>query len=135
VVALGLSLWLIPAYGIVGAAIAWAVSMAYSQIAMLIQVRIFLGLSPWGPGAAIVAVGSAAIYGGLGLLTRVTLGVSIPDFVAYFAVATALYTLVLWRFRQTLHLGELMKAVKGRTGSGGRRGHGNLLPDGAAPME
>lgn len=128
-VAVGLNLWLVPLYGINGAAIAWAISMAYSQIAMLIQVRVFLGLSPWGPGAAIVAVGSAAIYGGLGLLTRVALGVSIPDFVAYFVVATVLYTLFLWRFRRTLQLGELMKAVKGRRGG---RGRSDVLPDAAA---
>ncbi len=105
---------LIPRYGIEGAAVAAAVGIVVQQVSMLVQVRVFLGLNPIGRGALLVAAASTAIYGGLGLLVRMTVGASIPSFLVYLAVATALYLLFIWRFRKTLQLTEIARALKGR---------------------
>jgi O-antigen/teichoic acid export membrane protein len=109
-----LNIVLIPRYGIIGAAYAWAAAIAFTQVTQLIMVRIFLKLNPFGPGALMIAAVSAAIFGGLGLLTRFTLGVSIPAFLLYAVVSTPLYALFIWRFRRQLRLNEIFRALKGR---------------------
>src|SRR5207302_140617 len=52
-----LNLWLIPRYGIVGSAYAWAISLAAVNIVRVLQVRKVLGVFPFGAGEtkAIVA--------------------------------------------------------------------------------
>jgi O-antigen/teichoic acid export membrane protein len=44
---LGLNVWLIPRWGIVGAAFATGISIVVYNLMALVQVRIFLGLHPW----------------------------------------------------------------------------------------
>jgi O-antigen/teichoic acid export membrane protein len=48
----GLNLWLIPEYGIVGSAVAWAIALAVVNFARVAQVRIVLGMLPFGTGTA-----------------------------------------------------------------------------------
>jgi O-antigen/teichoic acid export membrane protein len=62
-----LNLWLIPAYGIVGAAVAWAVSLDVVNTARVLQVRALTGALPVSAGMlrGLVA-GAAALAAGLG---------------------------------------------------------------------
>lgn len=60
-----LNLWLIPWIGIVGAAIAWSVSIVSVNVARVIQVRSIAGASPFGISSAktFVAGGAGAVVG------------------------------------------------------------------------
>jgi O-antigen/teichoic acid export membrane protein len=49
---IGLNLWFIPEFGIVGSAIAWAISLAVVNLARVAQVRITMGMVPFGSGTA-----------------------------------------------------------------------------------
>jgi len=109
---IGLNLFLIPRYGIVGAAIAWAASIVLINLLSILQVRFWMKLQPFGRGYPIVFIASAALFGGLGLATRLTLGESIPAFLGYAAVASALYLGVLWWFRDTLRLTGLRRTLR-----------------------
>lgn len=88
-----LNLWLIPAYGIVGAAAAWAVSLAVVNVARVLQVRsliqalpvsrgmlngLLAGVAALGAGLAVRAVlpaGSGALVAGLVAIVVVYAGV------------------------------------------------------------
>ncbi|WP_434739780.1 flippase [Micromonospora sp. SH-82] len=60
-----LNLWLIPAYGIVGSAVAWSVSLIVVNIARVWQVRYLIGALPFSPGMlkGVAAAGVAALAG------------------------------------------------------------------------
>ncbi|MFI9639919.1 flippase [Micromonospora sp. NPDC051925] len=61
-----LNLWLIPAYGIVGAAAAWSASLIVVNIARVVQVRHLVGALPFTLGMAKgLAAGVAALVAGL----------------------------------------------------------------------
>lgn len=74
---IGLNLWLIPAYGIVGAAVAWAVSLAVVNIARVLQVRALIGALPVTIGM-VKGLVAAVLAGAVGVLVRVVL----PDWPA-----------------------------------------------------
>jgi O-antigen/teichoic acid export membrane protein len=63
---IALNLWLIPRYGIIGSAYAWAVSLALVNIVRVLQVRAVLGMFPFGIGEA-KAVFAALAAGAVGL--------------------------------------------------------------------
>ena len=68
VVNIALNLVLIPRYGIIGSAYAWAVSLTLVNLARLVQVRIVLGMFPFDIGEAKAFVaGGAALAAGLGV--------------------------------------------------------------------
>jgi O-antigen/teichoic acid export membrane protein len=58
-----LNLWLIPAYGIVGAAVAWAVSLAVVNVARVLQVRSLIHALPVSRGMAYGLLAGAAALG------------------------------------------------------------------------
>jgi O-antigen/teichoic acid export membrane protein len=119
-----LNLLLIPRLGMSGAALAWAVSIVFVNLAPLVQVRVFMGLNPpFGAGYVVVALAAASCYGALGVVVRLVLGTSPETFALFLAGATLIYTAVLWRFRDTLQLGELRDAlaIPNRTIPTGRR--------------
>lgn len=61
-----LNLWLIPAYGIVGAALAWSVSLIVVNVARVLQVRALVGALPFTVGMLKgIAAGAAALLAGL----------------------------------------------------------------------
>jgi O-antigen/teichoic acid export membrane protein len=63
-----LNLWLIPAYGIVGAAVAWAVSLAVVNTARVLQVRSLIGALPLSRGMLRgLLAGVGALLAGLGV--------------------------------------------------------------------
>jgi len=115
----GLNLWLIPKYGMEGAALAWSASIVFNNLAGIIEVKALLKLSPFGPGSAIPMVASVVCFGGLGLLTRHVFGMTLGTFVVFGLVTTLVYGGLLYVFRRRLHLGILLQAVRAR--GGGRR--------------
>jgi O-antigen/teichoic acid export membrane protein len=114
VVNIALNLVLIPRLGILGAAIAWASSIAVNNLAPLVQVKRFLGLDPFGRGFLLVALSAVGCFGLPGLLVRLTAGARLAAFIPYAVVATAAYVALLHRWRAQLHLGELAVAWRRR---------------------
>jgi len=112
-----LNLVLTPGMGITGAAIAWAASLVFMNVAPLVQIGLFLDLRPpFGPGFTLVAFATATCYGVFGLVVRSALGMSIATLALYSIAATALYAAALWRFRELLHLSDLLSGVRLRAG-------------------
>jgi O-antigen/teichoic acid export membrane protein len=109
-----LNVVLIPPFGITGAAVAWAATILVSNVAALLEVRLFLRLRPLGSGFGIVAGISTACYGALGLVVRLTLGTTLPAFILFAVLATALYVFLIWRFRDALHIGVLFESLSTR---------------------
>lgn len=91
----GLNLLLIPRFGIVGAATAWAASRVIAKLLSLRHVVRHVGVHPFGPG--VVGVGSIAVlcYGVGGLVTRGLVDLDLFSTTAYLLTATALYTFFL----------------------------------------
>jgi len=121
---LGLNLALIPRYGMTGAAVAWTVSIVANNLAAVVELRYLLKLSPFGRGFPLVSLASATCFGGLGLVTRLTLGASLPTFAGYLAAASLLYLGILYRFRQGLHLSVMRDALTLRAQRNGQRDGG-----------
>ena len=112
VVNIGLNVLLLPRMGITGAAIAWAASIAVDNLAALVEVWLFLGLSPFGRGYLRVSVQAVACYGLVGLVTTWWLGVTIPSLLVFGVVATVVYAVLVWRSRGLLELATLAEAVR-----------------------
>jgi O-antigen/teichoic acid export membrane protein len=108
---IGLNLFLIPRWGINGAAIAWAVSILCTNLAALLEVRFLLGLRPFGRGYLVVAGAAALCFGIIGILIRGTLGTSLGSLVLYGIAASVAYAFLLWRWRVLLQLPALWNAL------------------------
>jgi O-antigen/teichoic acid export membrane protein len=92
-----LNLLLIPAYGIVGAGIAWGVSLGLVNAVKLVQVRSLLGVVPF-DGVTVRCLGAGAVAGVVALALRAVppggvVGLvvdAVAVFAAYLAVTLAL---------------------------------------------
>jgi len=111
---LTLNFVLIPKFGVLGAAISLAASIALDNISTTIVVLFALRLQPFGKGYAVVALSSIACYVGLGIAVRLALGMTIGTFALYAAGASVVYAGILWRFRERLRLSVLREAVSMR---------------------
>ncbi|MBA3839587.1 MAG: polysaccharide biosynthesis C-terminal domain-containing protein [Thermoleophilaceae bacterium] len=108
-----LNLLLTPSLGITGAAIAWAASLVFVNVAPVVQVGLFLGMRPpFGAGFVIVAASTAACYGGVGFAIREAFGTSLATFAVFVAVSTAIYLALLWRFRETFKVSDLLRGLR-----------------------
>jgi O-antigen/teichoic acid export membrane protein len=123
----GLNLVLIPRLGIAGAALAWAVSIVFDNLATIVEVRLLLGIRSFGTGYPVVAVGAAVCFGLLGVLLRAAMGPTVPALLILLTAGTAGYAWVLWRFRRPLRGAILWDAIRGRAGREWRAG---AVPDG-----
>lgn len=104
VIDLGLALVLIPRYGILGAAIAWAVSIVARNLGPLLQVRHILRVDPFGPGYLRALLTSGIMFGGGGLAARSLLGATLSAVVVLLVVAGPMYLLLLVRWRHHLYV-------------------------------
>jgi O-antigen/teichoic acid export membrane protein len=120
---IGLNLWLIPRYGINGAAIAFAASILEDNIATTAVVYFKMRLQPFGRGYLVVVLGSLICYGALGVAVRLTFGMSLATLFGFGVVASVLYLGLMWRFRRILRFNVLREAIRGR--SLGARGAGS----------
>jgi O-antigen/teichoic acid export membrane protein len=112
----GLNLLLIPRLGMTGAAIAWGASILANNLLPLIEVRVLLGLHPFGRGAAIVATAATACFGVIPFLARMAFGASFGGFAIAEGVGGLLYLAVLRRERDRVHLGLLWASLRERHG-------------------
>lgn len=120
-VQLTLCVVLIPRMGILGAAIAWAVAIALSNLVPLAQIGLTMGLHPFGRAPLIAAALSLVCFAGVGLAGRLVLGTTLTGLVVSLAVGVSLYLPALWFFRRPLELGALrdLRAGKRRRASVG----------------
>jgi O-antigen/teichoic acid export membrane protein len=115
-----LNLILIPRLGMAGAAISWAVSIAADNLMAAVEVRIFLGMGPFGPGYGVVAASSVACFAGLGLAARLLWGATWLALVVSGALATVAFAALLFRNRDVMRLSIVKEAI----GSGSHPGGG-----------
>jgi O-antigen/teichoic acid export membrane protein len=108
-----LNLVLIPRIGIIGAGIAWAVSIILSNLIPLVEVRVSLGLHPFGPGSAAIASLSVATLGILPASGWLFGGH--PTAVVILAgIGLVAYTVGVWKLRRLLQLEALIKPIVAR---------------------
>ena len=92
----------------------WAATVLVSNVAALLEVRLFLKLRPLGSGFPIVALVSTGCYGALGLALRIPFGATLPAFLVFAVLSTALYAILMWRFREALHVSVLFESMRSR---------------------
>jgi O-antigen/teichoic acid export membrane protein len=114
----GLNLALIPYLGISGAAIAWAVSIATTNLAAVVECRVLLGMRPFGRGYAVAATAALGCFLVIPLAARLVGGTGVPVFVAAVLIGVPAYLLLLHRFRGILDLHVLWSALTPRRPAG-----------------
>jgi O-antigen/teichoic acid export membrane protein len=113
----GLNLLLVPRIGIAGAALAWAASIVFENLAAIIELRVLLRLNPFGRGWWLAAGQSALCFAGIGLLLSGLLGRSVLSLAATAVIAAPLYLWLVWRSRGVLQLDALREAIRARRGA------------------
>jgi O-antigen/teichoic acid export membrane protein len=124
----GLNLALIPRLGITGAAIAWAATIVGVNVAAVVQVRVLVGLDPFGRAAGLAAGLAVACFGLLGGVFRWQMGPTVPALLLASGTGLVVYLVSLARLRTPLRLDEFLSAlvrpraeaevVVGRAGAG-----------------
>lgn len=112
VVNIGLNLLLLPHMGIVGAAIAWAASIALDNLAAVAEVWWMLGLAPFGRGYGLVAAASIGCFGVTGLAARLVLGETLPALAAATLLGLIAYVAIAYVGRAHLRLPELLTMLR-----------------------
>jgi O-antigen/teichoic acid export membrane protein len=110
----GLDLILIPRYGILGAAIGWAVAIAVSNLMPLTQLAAVLRLHPFGRGTILACALSVLSFGVIPLALRAVLGHGVVSLAAAVAAGSVVFLIGLWRFHRALHLPTLRRRPGGR---------------------
>jgi O-antigen/teichoic acid export membrane protein len=110
----GLDLWLIPKYGIKGAAIGWAAAIIVQNLVPLSQIALALKLHPFGRNTAAAALISLISFGVVPLSFRTILGTGWPSLLGGLAGAGICQLIGLWIFRSTLELSTLRAIRFGR---------------------
>ena len=100
----GLDLYLIPKYGILGAAVAWALAITVSNIVPFVQLAWVFRLHPFGRTSVAAAVLTAVCFGAVPLAIRAVLGGGWASLAAGVAAGSLLMMAGLLRFRGTLRL-------------------------------
>jgi O-antigen/teichoic acid export membrane protein len=111
VINVGLNLLLLPRIGILGSAIAWAVSIVFDNLAAVIEAWLVLHLRPFGPGYGLVVVATAGCFGTAALAARALLGETLPALVIGAALGAAAFALVAYLARARLQLAGLIAAL------------------------
>jgi O-antigen/teichoic acid export membrane protein len=101
---IGVDLVLIPRYGIMGAAIGWAVAIAVGNLMPLVQLATVLRLHPFGRGTIIACALSVVSFGAVSLALRAALGDGPVSLAVAVATGCVVQAVGLWRFRRVLHL-------------------------------
>lgn len=114
VVNLGLDLLLIPAHGITGAAIAWAITILLDGAVSFAQVRWGMGIGGSLHGVGLAAALTVACFGAVGLVVRLAFGSSLLALIGAGALGVVLYVGPLMRWRSALGLDVLLAAVRHR---------------------
>jgi len=103
----GVDLLLIPKYGIMGAAIGWAVAMVLTNVMPLLQLSVVYRLHPLGRGTIIACLLTGLSFGIVPLAARAVLGKTPLALLAGLAAGCVLQVIGLWRFRGPLRLSAM----------------------------
>lgn len=103
-----LNVWLIPRWGIAGAALAWTVSIVLSNLLPLVQVKFGVGVHPFGRITFYAAIVPVVLFALIPWIVDYAGGELIGAIVA-FLVCGAIYGALLWRWRHDLGLTGLLK--------------------------
>ena len=117
----GLDLYLIPKYGILGAAVAWAVALTVSNIVPLIQLAAVFRLHPFGPTSVAAAVLTTVCFCAVPLAIRAALGGGWASLAAGVAAGSLLMMAGLLRFRRVLNLQGVVRLPRIRSRRPGGR--------------
>lgn len=113
----GLNLVLIPAWGVWGAGVSWAVAIVTRNLLPLFQVRRHFAINPFSRESLLVAGSSLLCFGVGPLIVRLAGGEIVPAVLTLLAGAVV-YLLLLWRLREPLHLDAFRTSVRRRRGAG-----------------
>jgi O-antigen/teichoic acid export membrane protein len=114
----GLCFALVPGMGITGAAVAWAIASVARCSLALVQIRITLSVTSFGPAAGVVALANlGCIALPLFLASRVVHLHDLDNLVIACALCAPLYLGALWLGRAPLRLTVLRGLVRRRAGS------------------
>lgn len=115
-----LDLLLVPAHGVTGAAVAWAVAILVNNLLPLWQVNRHVRLHPLGR-ATLTAMGISLVSAGLvGGAVRLVMGSDLADAGLAVGLALAAYVVLVRRHRTVLQVDALLAALPGRRGRRGR---------------
>ncbi len=104
VVNVGLDLYLIPRYGITGAALGWAITFGVTNLMPLTQIAVTMKLHPFGRGSLIAMALTTFSFLVVPFTARALLGRHAAVSVAAVALGCVLLAVGLWRFRGVLRL-------------------------------
>lgn len=107
VVQVGVDIWLIPDYGILGAAIGWAAAIAAANLVPLAQVGKVYGLHPFGRPTLVAFLALVTCFGLVPAVTTAVLGQGLTGLAVSSAVGGGAYLAVLWLARHSLELTAL----------------------------
>ncbi len=105
---LGLNLALVPGFGIMGAAVAWTLTLAIDTSLAAWQVRHRLGVRLRPEALVLPAVLTLGMIGGGALLARWTVGQNWWGLAAALVIAGGAYAAVVFKLRRRLGLAELL---------------------------
>ncbi|ODB72704.1 hypothetical protein A8711_31240 [Micromonospora sp. II] len=111
------NLLLIPRFGILGAALAWTISILVTNLVPLTQLWWSMRLHPFGAGTR-TAMALAVVALGLPLGAASLLDATPPVLALVSAVGLAAYAAGVWRWRRTLNLDALRSLRRGRNRAG-----------------
>ncbi len=110
-----LNVWLIPILGIAGAALAWVGSILIANLLPLAQVKIGLGVHPFGRITLYAATVPIVVFGLIPWIIDYAGGQWVSALVTL-SIGVVVYLALLWRWRHVLGLTDLFKnRRRGRT--------------------
>ncbi len=104
---LALNLYLIPRWGIIGAAVAWSAALLFNSLTPLTQLTLSMGLHPFGRASALAAALTATCFGVLPYVARMLSGGSLAVALAAVVAGAAAYLAGLWHWRRIFDLASL----------------------------
>ncbi|MFG1851307.1 oligosaccharide flippase family protein [Actinomadura geliboluensis] len=105
------SVLLIPHIGIVGAALGGAAALLTRNVIPLLQLRLKLGLHPFGRGSLAAAALTGVCFGAVPLAVRLAAGDGLPQLTAAAAVGTVGYVAGCYLLRRPLNLDEAARSI------------------------
>lgn len=109
---IALNLVLVPRLGILGAAIAWAVSIAVDNLTAMAEIWWVMGMDPFGPGYWRTAGITVVCFGGPGALARTLLGPGFAALCVAVVAGLAAYAIALYAARGPLGLTGVFTALR-----------------------
>jgi O-antigen/teichoic acid export membrane protein len=129
---IGLNLVLVPRMGILGAAIAWAASIAVDNLTAMAEIWWVMGFDPFGPGYWFTAGVTVACFGGPAVLARALLGSTFLGLCVGVVTGLGAFGVALYSARRPLQLVEVFSALGSARARlrAGRPGKPLNLPEG-----